>query len=673
MLREGELAIVRLSIWHRYFLGFIILILVIIPITSYVAVSLFNTGVEQQAEQAITKELDATSRIFYRRLDNLFLYLDSLTYNLCFYDIFVHREPGLQEALLDIKEHRDLSFAYFIEPDGRILATTNNPSLIGQVIPEDSFMWRFISDRSRKGVVVFDEDFLQAEGLREKASFTIHDAETGEIEKYEETRGLGLVASVPFYDSSGNPSAFLLAGELLNRDEKFVDEIPALLQVYATIFLDDLRIATSIRLPDGERALGTRVSPEVATVVLDEGRRYMGRAPIIGENYLTAYDPLIGDQGEIVGMLFVGIPEAPFVAMKETTIKQYIYILFLSLFLALLIAYSMSRKITRPLKVMTDTMQKVEMGDLSQRFAPREDSRQHTGKLSILPDRGNKEDEMEKLGNFFNRMMDSLQRNWEYNRQLQESLEEKEKVRVELIKKMINIQEDERKRIARELHDETSQSLTSLMLILKTAQQTNNIKAIQELATTSRDVIYNTLEEIQKISYELRPMALDKLGIDGALKRYIQELAQHVDIDIHYENKDCKLPRLGSIIETTVYRIVQEALTNAVRHARPQNIEITLRSEKNKVEVIVQDDGIGFDLDYVQRHGKEALGIMGMQERAALVGGKIEIDTAPGKGTRILLKLPLDEAVTGDYCDLKSFNGSAEGDFPVFPPGNTQE
>jgi hypothetical protein len=116
---------------------------------------------------------------------------------------------------------------------------------------------------------------------------------------------------------TGNISAFLLAGNLLNRDEKFVDEIPALLQVYATIFLDDLRIATSIRLADGERALGTRVSPEVAAVVLDEGRRYMGSAPILGEDFLTAYDPIIDNQGEVIGMLFVGIPEAPFVAMKE--------------------------------------------------------------------------------------------------------------------------------------------------------------------------------------------------------------------------------------------------------------------------------------------------------------------------------------------------------------------
>jgi signal transduction histidine kinase len=511
---------------------------VIIPITSYVAVSLFNTGVGQQAEITINKELDATSRIFYGRLDNLLLYLDSLTYNLCLRDTFAHGEPGLREALQDIKGHRNLSFAYMLAPDGTILASTNNPSLTGEVISQDSFMSRFLSDQSRKGVVVLDEGFLEAEGLAEKAAFTvIPTAETGE--SIEETRGLGLVAAVPCYDAEGNINSFLLAGELLNRDENFVDEIQELLKVYATIFLDDLRIATSIRLTNGERALGTRVSPEVAAVVLDEGRRYMGQALIIDENYLTAYDPLIDDQGEIIGMLFVGIPEAPFVAMKEHTIKQYIYISFLSIFLALIIAYSMSRKITRPLQEMTNTMQKVELGDLSQRFAPRADTNIQTigtiadlkelwHKIGIRRHFGNeRDDEVQRLGSFFNRMMDSLQRNWERNRQLQESLEEKEQIRVELIKKMINIQEDERKRIARELHDETSQSLTSLLLMLKTVQQTNDVKSIQKLAVTSREVIYNTLEEVQKISYELRPMALDKLGIDEALQRYIGDIGQH--------------------------------------------------------------------------------------------------------------------------------------------------
>ncbi|MEW5919596.1 MAG: cache domain-containing protein [Bacillota bacterium] len=641
----------KLRIWQSYFMGFIILIIVIISITSYISVKLFNTGIEQQAEVAINKDLDATHRILSRRLEMLFLYLDTLSCNPMLRDI--HREPGIQNLLIEIKNRRELSFAYIVDPEGIIIASANNRNLTGERVPEGSFIYRFLDEQSRKGIVVLDESFLIAEGLDKKATFKVTPTPKARVDqKTEEKRGLALVASVPFFDDTGNAQAFLIAGDLLNRDQKFVDEISGLLKVYATIFLNDLRISTSVRLKGGERALGTRVSAEVAAVVLEEGRRYLGSTSIIDQNYLAAYDPIIDDRGEVVGMLFVGIPEAPFVSMKKNTISQYIYISIFSILLALVIAYSLSRTITRPLHLLTHTMEKVELGDLSQRVTPQIFPSKRSIRfpklvalfqkigIKLTPHEG---DEIQQLGNIFNRMMISLQANWERNQKLQQSLEEKEKNRVQLLRKIINIQEEERKRIARELHDETSQSLTSLMLMLKTVQQSDDISVIRKLTETLREVIYNTLEEIQKLSYELRPMALDKLGVDEALKRYIRELAQHMDININYNNQDCKFSRLGPAIETTVYRIVQEALTNAVRHAKPQNIEITLLSDDKTVTVVVQDDGIGFDLQEVQTKGKEALGLLGMMERASLVGGELKIKTAPGKGTRILLKLPLHE------------------------------
>lgn len=643
----------RLSIWQSFFLGFIILVLVIISITSYIAVKLFNTGVEQQAEVTINKNLDAASRMFYRRLDDILLYLDVLSDNPLLRDTLLQRERGLQEVLMEIKDRRDLSFVRAVDPTGKIIASANNYALSGKRVPEGSFIYRFLVAQSRKGVVVLEESFIVSEGLEEKATFAIIPTPGArEDEKNEEKRGLALVASTPFYDDNGNVQAYLLAGELLNRDERFVDEISGLLKVFTTIFLDDLRISTSIRLKEGERALGTRVSKEVAEVVLGEGRRYLGRASIIDETYLTAYDPIFDDRGEVVGMLFVGIPEAPFVAMKKNTFRQYVYITLFGILLALFIAYFLSRTITRPLQLLTRTMQKVELGDLSQRFTLPLFTGQQTGRftgitslfqkvgLKLSPSPGN---EIQKLGNFFNKMMSSLQDNWERNQELQKNLEEKEKIRVQLLKKLISIQEDERKRIARELHDETSQSLTSLLLMLKMIQQTGDPEEVQKLATAAREVIYNTLEEIQKLSAELRPVALDKLGVKEALKRHIKELSQHVGLNIKYNDQKCKFSRFGPVIETTVYRIVQEALTNAVRHAQPQNIEVTLQCDEKYVEAIIQDDGVGFDLEEIQKGGKETFGILGMKERAMLVDGELEIVTSPGKGTRILLRLPLTE------------------------------
>lgn len=639
------------GIWSSYFFGFILLIIVIITITSSISIRLFNTGIEEQARLAITKDLDAAHRMLYRRQEILHLYLDTLSRNPMFQDVY--REPGMRDLLVDIKNRRELSFAYIVDAGGMIVASANNRNLNGEILPEGSFMYRYLDRQSHKGIAVLDESFLAAEGLDKQASLkVILTAKSRADEKKVEKRGLALVASVPFFDTAGNVDFYLIAGDLLNRDLKFVDDVSALLRVYTTIFLDDLRIATSIRLKGGERALGTRVAAEVAEVVLDQGRRYLGTTTIIDQSYLAAYDPIMDDRGEIVGMLFVGIPEAPFAFMKKDTINQYIYVSILSILLALFIAYTLSRTITKPLHQLTHSMEKVGLGDLSQRVTPQILPANAKNRLprfaAFLQKVGIKPafsegDEIQQLGNIFNRMMISLQANWDRNQRLQNNLEEKDKKLVGLLRKTINIQEEERKRIARELHDETSQSLTSLMLMLKSIQQSDDLGSIRKLSGTLREVIYNTLEEIQKLSFELRPMALDKLGVDQALQRYIGELARHTDVNINYDNGEMKFSRLGPAIETTLYRIVQEALTNAVRHAKPQNIHITLQSDERNVTVIVQDDGKGFDLQEVQAKGKEALGLMGMMERASLVGGELKIDTAPGKGTRVLIKLPLLE------------------------------
>ncbi|HHU76322.1 MAG TPA: HAMP domain-containing protein [Firmicutes bacterium] len=636
----------RLNIWQVYFLGFIILIILVILITSFVVIGLFNTGIERQSEFTINKELDTANKVFYTQLDSLFHYFDSPSFLLFLQDA-LGRKADLDETLAEIRDNHALSFLMIVKPDGAVVAGTNNSTAPCEKLPASVFLQRFLGEQSHKGIIPLDKQFLEAVGLSNKARIrVIRTPEAREDGKTNEARGLAQVISIPLGSFAGSPQAYLLGGKLINRSVKFVDEVSDLLKVYATIFLDDVRISTSIRLDNGNRALGTRVSREVADTVLDQGKRYLGEATIIGEKYLTAYDPIRDDQGNVIGILFVGIPKAPFTAMKENTLRQYIYISLFSIFLALLIAYTLSRKITGPLQRLTRTMKKVELGDLSQRFATELSSGTHPG--AALPHRPSDgvlsppQDEIEMLGNIFDQMMSSLQRNWEENLKLQANLEEKEKNRLKLLKKLIFVQEEERKRVARELHDGTSQSLTSLMLILKAIQKSEDLEEIRKLAETYRGVLYNTLEEIQKISYELRPMTLDKLGIDEAIKRYIGDLAQHSDINIVYDNKECVFASFDQEIETTAYRIVQEALTNAVRHAQPQNIEVVLRSDDQGVEVIVKDDGLGFEVEKVTQNWENALGILGMMERASLLRGELKIDSAPGRGTTVILRLPLN-------------------------------
>gem|GEM_PF-2167434 len=645
----------KLNIWQKYFLGFNIVILTIIFITGYMAIRLFYTEVEQKAEVTINKDLNALSRIFFRRVDNNLFYLYFSANNRRLYEMITDNDPALREMLLELKEKKELSFASIIGKSGKIIASANNDFLSDNSI-NNNFIDRSLKGELQKGVIVLDEDFLTQEGLLEQARIQI--VHTPEARQYnginEEKRGLAIVAAVPIYNDEHEIIAALYGGELLTRNCNFIDEVTELLKVTATIFLDDLRIATSVWLKNGERAIGTRVSEEVASVVLDQGKRYLGKAFIIDEWYLTAYDPIFNDQGNVVGMLYVGIPEAPFLQTKKETVSIFILIATFSVLLAVFIVYFMAQTIKKPLQKIISTMQRVESGDLTQRYLANDHDKNNYNNIKLTPkspsfllEGGTKikefaGDEIQQLGNIFNKMMESLQANWKRNQELQEKLEEKEKMRLHLLKKIIVTQEEERKRISRELHDETSQSLTSLMLGLKLIHEADDISEVRKLASNFREIIYKTLEEIQWLSYELRPSALDDLGLEAALKRYIKELSQHADINIEYELHHCKNIRLISVIETTVYRVVQEALTNVIRHAGAQNVKVSLKCDDKNMEVIVEDDGKGFDFTALQKE-HQTLGLFGMTERATLVGGELIIDTESGKGTKVILRIPLEE------------------------------
>ena len=194
------------------------------------------------------------------------------------------------------------------DPSGKIISSANNTHSYGEKLSEDKSLLLFLNGKQQKGITVLNENFLIRENLSEQAYVKI--MPTSEARSYEiteERRGIALTASVPVYNDNNELIAFLLGGELLNRHTAFVDEVTEALQVSTTIFLDDLRIATSSRLDNGDRAIGTRVSEKIANIVLDRGERYLGREFILDQWYLTAYDPIFNINNDVIGILYVGI------------------------------------------------------------------------------------------------------------------------------------------------------------------------------------------------------------------------------------------------------------------------------------------------------------------------------------------------------------------------------
>jgi two-component system sensor histidine kinase UhpB len=224
---------------------------------------------------------------------------------------------------------------------------------------------------------------------------------------------------------------------------------------------------------------------------------------------------------------------------------------------------------------------------------------------------------------------------------------------------IINAQEEERKRVARELHDETSQVLTSLLISLAVLEESITSPEARDRITETRRLAHQTLRAIRNLSLDLRPSALDDLGLLPALRWYIKEYQQKFSLTVNFQANGLK-ERLPAEIETVVYRIVQEALTNVARHALAQTVELQIKGDASTIEVTIRDDGKGFEIERYQQTlepGQEhGWGLVGMHERANLLGGTLQITSKPGKGTTISASVPTRVLNTYKEPGLSSAN-----------------
>lgn len=216
----------------------------------------------------------------------------------------------------------------------------------------------------------------------------------------------------------------------------------------------------------------------------------------------------------------------------------------------------------------------------------------------------------------------------------------------QLLQKVINAQEEEQKRIARELHDETSQSMAALAVGLKAAASLvhRNPDRAESMLESLKETTAHTLHEIHNIVYDLRPTVLDDRGLVPALHWCAtQRLGpQGVAIDIAQGGIKRRLPPQ---VETTLFRIGQEAITNVAKHANAHNVRILVQTEESHVRLSVADDGCGFleESENGERRDQRPLGLVGMTERAKLLGGHVQVNSVPGEGTRIDVVIPLEE------------------------------
>lgn len=215
------------------------------------------------------------------------------------------------------------------------------------------------------------------------------------------------------------------------------------------------------------------------------------------------------------------------------------------------------------------------------------------------------------------------------------AVDQSRRIERDSFRRMVEAQEVERRRLARELHDETGQALTSILLGLHGLDAKNG-DALRSAVASLRELVVETLHDVRRLAIELRPTALDDFGLVTALERLAGTFADQTGIEVDLESRLRDGERLPTEVETVLYRIVQEALTNVVKHAHAERVSIVLTRKDRAVNAVIEDDGRGFRPD-ANRGG---LGLVGMRERVALVEGTLEIESSDG-GTTLVVEVPL--------------------------------
>jgi signal transduction histidine kinase len=212
-----------------------------------------------------------------------------------------------------------------------------------------------------------------------------------------------------------------------------------------------------------------------------------------------------------------------------------------------------------------------------------------------------------------------------------------ERVARDTVRRIVETQEVERRRLARELHDETAQALTSILLGLKRIEEGTQSEDVRAATGELRELVVGALQDVRRLAVELRPRALDDFGLVPALERLTSGIAEQTGLAVELESR---LPekRLPDDVETIVYRVVQEALNNVVKHADAKHVSVVLREKDGAITAVIEDDGRGFSPGSTEDGG---VGLVGMRERVALVDGRLTVESREGAGTTVVVEVPM--------------------------------
>lgn len=654
------------SVRYRLLAIALLPMLVILPLLLGITIYRWNEKFDATLISKVNGDLTIAHQYLAHILDNTGEHVTALGASARFRDIA--DDSDALKVFLDAERARlELDFLYVVEPDGRLFASVTTGTAAS--LRTD---WPVIRDalagKAATGIDIFDNADLEKLSPELAARATLPLVSTPNAvptDRADETRGMVVQSASPVLLGEGR-KAVLVGGILLNQNLVFIDTINDLVyreaslpegsQGTATLFLDDVRISTNVRLFEGRRALGTRVSAAVRSAVLGEGRTWLDSAFVVNDWYISAYEPISDSHGKRVGMLYVGFLEAPFTAAKYQTVLTIVAAFFIITAASVPIFLRWARGIFEPLERVDATIAKVESGNLSARTGP-----------------VGSQDEIGRVAVHLDDLLDQLERNDQELRRWNEEL---------------NDRVDERTRelqlANRQLEATTKQLILSEKLAAigeitaGVAHEINNpIAVMQGNLEVVRSVVGDRAE-LAKVEFQLLDEQIQRISqivtkllqfakpeeFAGFVDRHapgmavadcmplVQHLLARAAIEVQLENT---AERLVLMNRTELQQVIVNLIVNAL-HAMPDGGRLTIatrdgeRAERPGVEIVVRDTGVGMDPEVAakifdpffttKRQEGTGLGLSISQTLVERQGGTISAASRRGDGATFTIWLP---------------------------------
>ena len=563
------------------------------------------------------------------------------------------------KKLDDIRREFDLDILTVTDARGRVVLRARRPDVTGDDQSGDPLVRRALLKETAAATQIVSRAELLKEGpdLADRAYFTfIPTAMAAERSEDHEENGMMLKAASPVEDESGTLLGVLYGGVLFNRNYNLVDRVKDIVykgEKYkdkdigtVTIFQSDLRISTNVLNDQGRRAVGTRVSREVNDAVLRNGRHWVDRAFVVNEWYITAYEPIKDIDGRIVGMLYVGMLEKPYIDLRNRVMGTFAVLAGLCIFFLLTLLAFIAANITRPLGVMVEATDKIAKGDLDHR-------------VDI-----DRRDEIGQLAGSFNRMTEDLKRANEGLTQWGRVLEKRVEERARELQTMQAVMIQSEKlaslgKMAAGVAHEINNPLTSILiqthLLLETCEPGNpsleNLTLIADETSRCAEIVKGLLEFAR-----MTPAQPTKADVNDIIERSIQLLEKQASVrNIKIVKAlDLSLPSID-LDKNKMQQVFSNLIINAC-DAMAGGGTLTITSQlglnRRQIEILFADTGVGipeenfhklFDPFFTTKSAGTGLGLAVSYGIIQQRGGKIGVRSEVGQGSVFIVILPLDQ------------------------------